>query len=183
MNHETQNIYRWNRQSSACWQNLEYSKQEQRSRLVMLLLQEQLPWSIQELRSVQDSRNRCRGIRPHNFPRRDIRAVLFWSLPNNHLRTVHYCDSCTNISRVSNYCRQCICSSLGYFLLPYNDINSFYPIIFTNGLTWQSQTGLSQPSQPSKQLISQGQSEVFVKSTRNIWVIFIGPLCPTLFTV
>ena len=30
----------------------------------------------------------------------------------------------------------------------------------TNELTWQSQTGLSQPSHPSKQLISQGQSEM-----------------------
>ena len=40
------------------------------------------------------------------------------------------------------------------------EINLTDYIKLTNEFTWQSQTGLSQPSQPSKQLIPHGQSKV-----------------------
>ena len=92
-----------------------------------------------------------------NLPRKGSWAVWFWIETNNQLRTVDCYHNCTHIFQASNCYRQCIDSNLGFLRQ-----TECYVLAPETGfeLTSQSQTGLLQLSQPSKQLASHGQSEM-----------------------
>ena len=90
------------------------------------------------------------------LPRRGSWAVWFWIETNNQLRTLHYFGNCTHIFLASSCYRRYIDSNHDFLQQTeyFNARDTRYE------LTSQSQTGLSQSVQPSKQLASHGQSEM-----------------------
>ena len=102
------------------------------------------------------------------LPRRGSWAVWFWIETNNQLRTLHYFGNCTHIFLASSCYRRYIDSNHDFLQQTeyFNARDTRYE------LTSQSQTGLSQSVQPSKQLASHGQSEMIsLKINYKKWCI------------